>query len=395
MLILILSSVIAVHGYLENAEETWRHPQTGIEWLRDLLPRTLPQARITLYSYEVSVSEKSSDAPAWITSRAESLLGELAGERELAGAVQRPIIFVCHDFGGILIKRALALARQSSSRKLSHRHAVYLSTYAIIFLGTPHKGYASGAEDQLRSQRKLLDPTHLAQELESVDSDFTNFVQRFRIFCFWEEQRTQKRFKDFYVVDRESAVPDWPEIEKSGIAADHSHMCKFSTLSDGGFGLIAGACKRYTSQAAAVIAERHKQDLETSRKAFEAQVAEDRDLFPVTLDENDSKGSVQTFVNQHFFAPRMASTIFTGRRTLTLKVQQALLLKTLAEKGQHKIFVLYGLGGSGKTQFCLKFAQDYKDRYACQRPNFCEMFATCAISYAHIFCLQILGSVLG
>jgi GTPase SAR1 family protein len=30
---------------------------------------------------------------------------------------------------------------------------------------------------------------------------------------------------------------------------------------------------------------------------------------------------------------------------------------------QHKIFVIWGLGGSGKTQFCLKFVEDNRDRY--------------------------------
>jgi tetratricopeptide (TPR) repeat protein len=35
----------------------------------------------------------------------------------------------------------------------------------------------------------------------------------------------------------------------------------------------------------------------------------------------------------------------------------------------HKIFVLYGLGGSGKTQVCLKFAQDYREKYEHLLPN--------------------------
>ena len=30
---------------------------------------------------------------------------------------------------------------------------------------------------------------------------------------------------------------------------------------------------------------------------------------------------------------------------------------------EQKIFVLYGLGGIGKTQICLKFAQDHRNRY--------------------------------
>ena len=41
-----------------------------------------------------------------------------------------------------------------------------------------------------------------------------------------------------------------------------------------------------------------------------------------------------------------------------------------AQKMQ-KRYVLHGLGGSGKTQICLKFAQDHRERYdnTCLIPN--------------------------
>ncbi len=42
-----------------------------------------------------------------------------------------------HSLGGLLIKQALVLAQASSN---SRRQAMYGSTFAVVFLGTPHTG---------------------------------------------------------------------------------------------------------------------------------------------------------------------------------------------------------------------------------------------------------------
>ena len=51
----------------------------------------------------------------------------------------RPIIFVAHSLGGIIVKEAL---RRSESHRVFQReyHQIYESTSAMIFLGTPHRG---------------------------------------------------------------------------------------------------------------------------------------------------------------------------------------------------------------------------------------------------------------
>jgi hypothetical protein len=49
-------------------------------------------------------------------------------------------MFVAHSFGGVLVKRALCMARESDKYE---RRSIFSSTKALIFLGTPHHGTGS------------------------------------------------------------------------------------------------------------------------------------------------------------------------------------------------------------------------------------------------------------
>ena len=68
-------------------------------------------------------------------------------------------------------------------------------------------------------------------------------------------------------------------------------------------------------------------------------------------------------LNKHFHIPRAVSSIFTGRGKLLQDLKQDLdSSSSLQEKHAQRRFVIYGLGGSGKTEFCCKFAQDNRQR---------------------------------
>lgn len=72
----------------------------------------------------------------------------------------------------------------------------------------------------------------------------------------------------------------------------------------------------------------------------------------------DAVASVK--LNKHFHVPRAISSIYTGREPL---LNQLKALLGLADSNIQKRFVVYGMGGSGKTEFCCKFAQDNRNRY--------------------------------
>ncbi len=64
--------------------------------------------------------------------------------------------------------------------------------------------------------------------------------------------------------------------------------------------------------------------------------------------------------NEFYVVPHSASSHFTGRNDIREELSYSLLLCQTSKAQQR--FVLYGLGGSGKTQISLKFAEDNRDR---------------------------------
>ncbi|KAL9614861.1 MAG: hypothetical protein Q9167_000694 [Letrouitia subvulpina] len=70
-------------------------------------------------------------------------------------------------------------------------------------------------------------------------------------------------------------------------------------------------------------------------------------------------------LNKHFYIPRAVSSMFTGRLSLLEDLRNCLFDASTVTEKQHaqKRFVIYGLAGSGKTEFCCKFAQDNRQSF--------------------------------
>ena len=68
--------------------------------------------------------------------------------------------------------------------------------------------------------------------------------------------------------------------------------------------------------------------------------------------------------NEFFDIPQAVSSDYTGRARYLEELQDILVASTTNQHElQQQRFVVYGMGGSGKTQFCCKFAQENRKRY--------------------------------
>ena len=56
------------------------------------------------------------------------------------------------------------------------------------------------------------------------------------------------------------------------------------------------------------------------------------------------------------------STRFTGRTEVLAQLKKHFFSNTIEAVQRRKFFLLYGMGGIGKTQICLKFVQEMSDR---------------------------------
>lgn len=133
--------IIAVHGLnprsrtdAEHAWHTWRGPD-GRLWLEVDLPSHVPDARIFLYQYNATaVYGKDHDT---FLGKANELLEAIRVERDKVEDQDetRPIIFLAHSMGGLLVKQALINAQ------INPRYAsIKAATSGLAFFATPHKG---------------------------------------------------------------------------------------------------------------------------------------------------------------------------------------------------------------------------------------------------------------
>ncbi|VTT69035.1 unnamed protein product [Fusarium fujikuroi] len=233
--------ITAVHGLNGKAFKTWT--QDGKLWLADFLPLEIPYARIFTFGYDSRVAFTGSASR--VDDHARNLLERLMAKRRQFSE-ERPLLFICHSLGGIVVKRALAIAHERSRRY----NPITRDTFGIMFLGTPHRGSDVAFWGSLLA--KLADVVTLGsirtQVLEDLKrkSDMlgaicSQFIERseslHRIFSIYERQRTKGA--SGLVVEEDSAVIGLPNEVPISIEADHRSMCKFSDMTSEKYQMIS------------------------------------------------------------------------------------------------------------------------------------------------------------
>ncbi|CAF9923178.1 MAG: hypothetical protein ALECFALPRED_002317 [Alectoria fallacina] len=374
--------IIAVHGLDENLTEAWTDPVTRTLWLRDLLPNTLNVARVLTFGYNADsrsfYGHRSADR---IQQHAHTLVADLQADRALENCLQRPIIFICHGLGGILVKKALAYSSTRTSQHIEHLYSIFASTYAVLFFGTPHQGtdkeswlaiaHAGSPRQRAppRFDTQLLMATEKDSEtLQSITEQFAPLMKQFHIFFFWEELESGEGNRRGYIVEESSAAPLVDNTERAGIHASHCEMIRFSDRNTSSYRTVVEALVRYCRNAPSIISRRWKKAIETlartrSDEAFELagvafDIHNDNQLF-----QYQQKRSARPR-NKHFHIPQAVSSIFTGREDVSRTVEDSLFAQESTQSfSQQRRFIIHGIGGSGKSQFCSKFAQDHRERF--------------------------------
>ena len=188
--------VVAVHGLQGDAYKTWTHENHTL-WLRDMLPTEVPSARIMTFGYESAVA--FSNSVSGIRDKALDLLNRLSAKRN-DDTHRRPIVFICHSLGGIVVKRALILAYERSSEF----NDILTNTKAIAFLVVPHRGSGTawwgtfatnvlkGASIVLSTESALVaDLIKDSGALTDMQKQSIEEIQHLKMYTFYETLKLQ------------------------------------------------------------------------------------------------------------------------------------------------------------------------------------------------------------
>ncbi|KAK9638657.1 hypothetical protein HCH54_009500 [Aspergillus fumigatus] len=315
----LVVSIVAVHGLNGDSITAWSAPETGTLWLKDLIPKHIPHARVLSFGYESSSCRF--DGPGFvdkIRSLATTLVADLEADRSLGDCRTRPIIFVCHGLGGVIVKKALAHSANSTSPLVAHLNEIFISTFAILFFGTPHINInlanrlvleSSGVGDG-RAQRlgySQSSPPKKLQSLESITDQFAPLMRKFYTTFFWEGMPTDFGGYHDFLVEPASAAPAIYESPKCAIVGTtHSRMVKLLEWSPS-YSTVLATLKQYCLKAPGVINDRWKKARDALARARlnEAhEMARFHFSLPGKLADHVIKNiSKQEVRNQHLYTP--------------------------------------------------------------------------------------------
>jgi hypothetical protein len=136
------TTVVEEEGDINDTMEIQGQRQEDIYWPADLAPRTVPGSRILTYGYDTRIGHRLSGRPVSrksVYDHAWDFLCEFEYLRRNLNEKNRPVLFIAHSLGGIIIKEALRRSRGCKSTK-PHLYSIFEAASGIIFFGTPHRG---------------------------------------------------------------------------------------------------------------------------------------------------------------------------------------------------------------------------------------------------------------
>ena len=234
-------------------------------WLRDALSQYLPKARVLIYGYDSKLAgsqsfQNLSDVGARFRASLKVALGSIPRER--------PLIFVAHSLGGLVLKEAMVQMFSGSAADSRN----FRATFGILFFGVPNQGMdISSLLAMVRGQPNL----HFLSTLSKDGGFLQGLIEKFRatfdfqdsrIYSFYETDMSptaqdgdpgkwSMNGRPAVLVDRHSARSgrSWEgDHFHLPISRNHSDMVKFSEYSED-CGIVCDILRQFGEDARAVI----------------------------------------------------------------------------------------------------------------------------------------------
>ncbi|XP_041038810.1 protein SERAC1 isoform X7 [Carcharodon carcharias] len=188
----IKADVLFIHGLLGAAFKTWRQKDhSDMEnkdtnytecWPKTWLAADCPSLRILSVEYDSHLSDWRSKCPMENERKSLAYRGrELLTKLKAAGVGDRPVVWVAHSMGGLLVKKMLLDASEDPEMR-----SVVQNTQGIVFYSVPHSG--SRLAEYSVSARFLLFPSVEVKELSKdspalreLNNNFTKFIREHEV----------------------------------------------------------------------------------------------------------------------------------------------------------------------------------------------------------------------
>ncbi|TVY62681.1 Nephrocystin-3 [Fusarium oxysporum f. sp. cubense] len=322
----VTADIIAISGLDGHAYGSWRGKgNLGRMWLRDFLSKDLPCCRTMIYGYNSKLSSHGIDT---IMDYGRELMEELKKIRNTEELRQRPLFFIAHSFGGILLAHCLVKAVQTNEDDHPTIATLHRATYGMLLFGIPHKGLVvDDIQKMLAGQGNHPRSALLQQIRDKSDllafqlTDFKNLIRDRKIDS---QSKRWKRTGEFVTtVDTDSALLHLPDSmeEKIPLDSDHSMIVKFDNKNNRGYTSARDKLREFEQDAPGVVAARFLRA------------------------RNRPKPSI--------LIPFARDSAFVGREDIITKI---IGKHEQAATDHHSRVALVGLGGVGKSQIAIEYA---------------------------------------
>ncbi|KAF4501482.1 hypothetical protein FAGAP_2317 [Fusarium agapanthi] len=198
-------------------------------WVRQGLRREADRARILLYEHPSTTEDTR------LSTLADALLEELGNLRKREKQT-RPVVFVGHSIGGIIVKMVLTKASRDPSFE-----DIYRQCYGAAFFGSSYfamPSLATGIQNLLQLSAPM--PTSITDDLRvgntlllQLDDDFKSMAHDFRIWTLYEtiDSRLSGSSGDVYftapLTSIKSAILGMRQETILPLQSDHANIASF------------------------------------------------------------------------------------------------------------------------------------------------------------------------
>ncbi|GAB1317135.1 hypothetical protein MFIFM68171_07345 [Madurella fahalii] len=230
-------SVVLVAGLGGDPVGTWRaNDKQKTLWPTSLLPLSIGDMHVRILTFRYNCTLRGSASAASIRDHAKVLLVHLDNQREDDDEAKlRPIVFVGHNLGGIIIKQTIMFACKNPR----YKH-LWEASRGIMFFSTPHYGmYPDLWYKFVRYVLQLDEPEEgtvptngmlatigdNSEELSNISEDFESRLEDLKFVTFTETQPVPKI--NCVLVNKIHGRMRASTEEHTDIEGDHTSICRF------------------------------------------------------------------------------------------------------------------------------------------------------------------------